>query len=252
MRNCLFAGRFRIPHSAFRILTDPREVLIRRARVHHQEQLLRPEPIDQQIVHHAAFLVRKRRVMCLSVNELRDVIGRDRIHKIDRTVALDPDLAHMRDVKKARVRAAAHMLFDHARILHGHVPPAKIDHLPAQRAMHRIQRRLFQFCFRHKKEVYRIAPPMPISRREWCPKLHPDRTLAVFFAALRLGGRDFPQSRQDAANCGEVANLSESLTEKHSSSARRAPASVSLVLTSLRKKATSVYWPRGTISRRPQ
>src|SRR5690606_2568552 len=39
---------------------------------------------------------------------------------------------------------------DHASgILHGHIPAAKIDHLPAERSMHRIQRSLLQVFVGH-------------------------------------------------------------------------------------------------------
>ena len=123
---------------------DPFPVFFSRARVYHQKQFLRPETIHQKVVNHAAIGACKRRIMCLTVNEFCYVVGRNTINKPDRILADHPDLAHVRHVKQTGTCAAAHVFLDNAsRVLHRHVPAAKIDHSSAKLSMCRIQRSLF-------------------------------------------------------------------------------------------------------------
>ena len=59
-----------------------------------------------------------------------------------------PDLAHVRHIKKRRLRPAPQVFLDHARrVLHGHIPTAKIDHFRAEGEMQVIQRRTLSHGF---------------------------------------------------------------------------------------------------------
>ena len=67
----------------------PFPVLFGGAGIHDQEQLVPIEPVHQKVVDNAAFLIRKGRVMCLPIDELGHVVGRDAIDESDRVLAFD-------------------------------------------------------------------------------------------------------------------------------------------------------------------
>jgi len=86
--------------------------------------------------------------MSLPVHQVADVVGRQPVYKRDRIGPVDPDLAHMRNIKQPGRRPAPQMLFDNARqILHRHIPTAKIDHPSAKFPMDCVERSFLKFIF---------------------------------------------------------------------------------------------------------
>ncbi len=74
--------------------------------------------------------------MGLPVHELCHIVRRQPIDERDRVRPFDPDLAHVRNVKKPRGRSSSHVFFDYTcRVLHRHIPATKIDHLAAKLAV---------------------------------------------------------------------------------------------------------------------
>ena len=97
--------------------------------------------INEQIVNHRAVFAGQSRIMRLSVNEFCNIISCQAINKRNRVFALDKKLAHVRNVKQPRMLARGKMFGNHARILHWHIPTAKINHFPAQIPMRFVKRR---------------------------------------------------------------------------------------------------------------
>jgi len=85
--------------------------------------------------------------------KVRGVIGGNVIHQIERLKAADLDFAHVADVEQSDTLSYGMMFFEQAGVLDGHIPPAEIDHLGAQAAMNRIQRRGFQWFPRLRHET---------------------------------------------------------------------------------------------------
>ena len=71
------------------------------ARIHDEEQFFFAEPIYQKIIDDPAVFVRQCGIVSLTIDEFRYVVGDDAIDKADSTGAVDPDLAHVRNIKKA-------------------------------------------------------------------------------------------------------------------------------------------------------
>ena len=89
--------------------------------------------------------------MCLANGEARGIVHRNMLHRLQRLRAADANIAHVADVENPHAGAHRQVLFHQAagavlgrRILDRHLPAAKIDHLSAQPAMYRVQRRFAQ------------------------------------------------------------------------------------------------------------
>jgi len=54
------------------------------------------------------------------------------LHRLERALAGNFDLAHMRDVEQSGRGTDRHVLGGDAGVLHGHVPAAKWDHASAE------------------------------------------------------------------------------------------------------------------------
>ena len=77
--------------------------------------------------------------MRLPDRELRGVVHRDVLNGGQRPRPAELDVSHVADIKEADAGAHGHVLGHQAGVFHRHIPSAKIDHLGAKLAMHRIQ-----------------------------------------------------------------------------------------------------------------
>src|SRR5687767_1304844 len=103
------------------------------------------EAIDQQIVDDSSLRSCQGGVLCLAVNQFGNVVGSDAVNEGDRVATTHLELAHVGNVKQARVRSRTKVFFDSAgRILDRHVPSAEVDHATACLAMGRIEWRSFK------------------------------------------------------------------------------------------------------------
>ena len=114
-------------------LLQPLIVVARVRRVDDQEVPARLEPVDDQVVDDAATLVREERVLRTSDLDPVEVVREQALEEVLRVRALDLELTHVRDVEDAAVRADGPMLFEHAGVLHRHVPAGERHHPCAER-----------------------------------------------------------------------------------------------------------------------
>jgi hypothetical protein len=74
--------------------------------------------------------------MSLPVSKPMNIICRQPVNKVYSAPAVDPDLAHVRYIKKSAACTRPKMLFQNSGgILDGHIPAAEIDHSAAKLTM---------------------------------------------------------------------------------------------------------------------
>ena len=82
--------------------------------------------------------------MCLAGFQLRCVIGGNEVYEIKGLGTADLDFTHMTDIKEPHGAPDGMVLINDARVLHGHIPASKVDHLSAVGPMHRVEGRGFE------------------------------------------------------------------------------------------------------------
>ena len=107
---------------------DMLPVLVGIGRVDHQQIGLGVDTINQNVVDDAAAAVGHARILHLAVVELRHVVGRNTLQKVERLGPLDPDFAHVADVEDPGALPHGQMLVVDARELDGHVVPRELGH----------------------------------------------------------------------------------------------------------------------------
>ena len=95
----------------------------------------RPESIDEQVVDERPFGRRQAGVLNLADLQLRRIVRGDVLDRLERALAGNLDLAHVRDVEQSGRGANRHVLGGDAGVLHRHVPAAKRDHASAESNM---------------------------------------------------------------------------------------------------------------------
>ena len=61
--------------------------------------MLRPEAMDETIVHGASLRVHQGGILCLIVLQQRRIVGGDPLHELQRLGSLNVDLPHVADVE---------------------------------------------------------------------------------------------------------------------------------------------------------
>ena len=89
-------------------------------------------------------LVRQERVLGIAVVEPGDVVRQHFLQEVQRRRAVHVDLAHVRHVEGAAVRADRPVLLDDPLVLNGHLPPGEGNHSRARFEVARVQRRALQ------------------------------------------------------------------------------------------------------------
>ncbi len=115
--------------------------------VDDQQEVLRRQPVNEQVVDKRAFRRQQARVLRLPDRKPRRVVARDALDRLEGVLPGDLDFAHVADVEDAGAFAHRHVLRDDARVLHGHVPAAKGDHLGARGPVTSVERRFLERCF---------------------------------------------------------------------------------------------------------
>ena len=111
------------------VLGDPGVVLLNIAGIDDQHEMRRRQPVHDNVVHECAVGCEQPGVLGLTDLQFRGVVARDALHRRERVLAGDFDLAHVADVEQTRARAHRHVLRRDARILNRHFPAAECDHL---------------------------------------------------------------------------------------------------------------------------
>jgi hypothetical protein len=126
------------------VLGDVRVVLGDVGGVHDEKKVFLGQAIDEEIVDKGARGAHQARVMRLTDLQLRRVVARDLLDRVERIAPGDLDLAHVADVEDPRPLADGKVLGHDAGILDRHVPAAETDHLGARGAMAGVERRLLE------------------------------------------------------------------------------------------------------------
>jgi hypothetical protein len=92
----------------------------------------------------AGSLVRQQRVLGLARLEAVEVVRQGRLQQLVRPRPLDLELAHVRDVEDARVRADGAVLGDDAGVLDRHLPAGEGNHARAELDVSVVERRVLE------------------------------------------------------------------------------------------------------------
>src|SRR5215210_2005855 len=91
---------------------DPLPISVSSARIHHQEQVICCESVDEQIVDNCSFGSCQCGVLCLVINQFVNVVRRQAVNESDRVCAANIDFTHVGDVEQACVCSGTKMFFD--------------------------------------------------------------------------------------------------------------------------------------------
>ena len=117
----------------------PLDVLFASTGVDDDQVVVVAELVQDHIVDKGAVRREHGAVVCLAGLQLPRVVHEQVLQRVQRTGPTKLDAAHVRDIKNAHGVAHGMVLGDKAAILHRHLPTAKIDHLRAERLVHRKQ-----------------------------------------------------------------------------------------------------------------
>ncbi len=101
------------------VARDPGPVLVEVRRVHDHEEVLGGDPVYDQVVDDASVRVAHRAVERPARLDIR-VVREEHVEECQRLGALQPELAHVRQVEQPGVVAHGHVLGEHAGVLNGH------------------------------------------------------------------------------------------------------------------------------------
>ena len=102
---------------------------------------MRRELVCDQVVDDAAALVRQQRVLRLVGLDPVEVVREQRLQELGGARPFHLELAHVRDVEDARIRADGTVLLDHALVLDGHLPTGEGNHPGPRRDVPVVERR---------------------------------------------------------------------------------------------------------------
>ena len=122
-------------------LLHPTEVGLAIRGVDDEQIAALAEAVDDQVVDDPAVLVRQERVLRLPRRDPVEVVREEALQEGGRLRPLDLDLAHVRDVEDAGVRADGLVLLDDALVLDGHLPAGERNHPSPERNVPVVQRR---------------------------------------------------------------------------------------------------------------
>ena len=83
------------------------------------------QAVDKEVVHERTGIGREHRILGLSYLEAGRIIGRNPLHRRQRVVTGDLDLAHVTHIEESGRAAHSQMLLGDAGVLHRHLPPSE-------------------------------------------------------------------------------------------------------------------------------
>src|SRR5262249_48325061 len=114
------------------LLLDPSNVFRGRSGVDAEEVVFTIETINNNVVDDSALRIEEQRILRLARGELCHVVGGEMLQERERFRPANGHLTHMAHVKEAAVLSHRHVLFDHSRVLHRHLPAAERDKARAE------------------------------------------------------------------------------------------------------------------------
>ena len=122
----------------------PLKILIRVARVDHDEVFRIAVFVNEHIVHRAAILIAEHGISAAAGRHSSDVVGEHGLQIGKRIFAAHKQLTHVGNIEQAAAFPHGFVFFQDGRILHRQRPAAEIDHLAAQGDVNIIQGCFFQ------------------------------------------------------------------------------------------------------------
>ena len=120
------------PGKGGQLLVQPGGVRADARGVDDEEEFLRLDLIDVEVVNRAAALVAHERVLALPGLQFADVIGQHAVEEFRRRAAAHHDFAHVRDVEQSGGGAHGVVLLQDAGVMERHFPAAEINQARAQ------------------------------------------------------------------------------------------------------------------------
>src|SRR5579863_4102948 len=100
--------------------------------VGHDQKSRLAQPVDEEVVEHAAALVAEQAVLGAPLRDAADVAGDQPLHALECLWSTDHHLAHMRDVEDTNSVAHGEVLLTDPHVLDGHLPPGEWHKLGAR------------------------------------------------------------------------------------------------------------------------
>jgi hypothetical protein len=100
-------------------------------RVDDQQEMLFGQPVHEQVVDERTGGAHQAGIVGLADLQLRRVVARNALDRVERVSARDLDLAHVADVEQAGARAHGHVFGDDAGVFDRHIPAAEGHHAGA-------------------------------------------------------------------------------------------------------------------------
>ena len=98
--------------------------------------------MDNDVVDKCPLGIKHRRILALTVSQLRHVVHGDVLHSCQGLGSVYPNVAHVADIKGPYARAHGQMLLHQSArlgVVDRHVPAAEVDHLRSKLTMNGIQ-----------------------------------------------------------------------------------------------------------------
>ncbi len=160
-------------HVAGEVAADVRPHLVGVAGVDDQQPAVLVEPVKDHVVVRTAVLVGEDVVARLTGLHVRDLVDGQRLGPCAHVRAAQVELRHVREVEQARSLAHGLVLLEDARILHGHLEPAKRHDPRTQRQVSIVERGAAKRAVDlgghvHSRCSNRIASPSRSPKRVLC------------------------------------------------------------------------------------
>ena len=124
------------------VAVDVVEVLILVAGIHAKQIMAVGNLVHEQVIDKRPRGSHQAGILRLAIDKPGGVVAGNELHQVEGLRAADLDFAHVADVKKAGRGARGDVFAHDSGIFDGHIPAAKIDHLGAHAAMHKVESRL--------------------------------------------------------------------------------------------------------------
>ena len=127
------------------LLFHPGNILVGRARIHHDAEPLFVHEIYDQVINHSAIFQQHAGIKRLArLGEFIHIVCQQIAQKTAYAITLEINHAHVRHVEHAAVVAYLMVFVDLRAVIDRHIPAAEIDHLCAHRAVGCIKRSLLE------------------------------------------------------------------------------------------------------------
>jgi hypothetical protein len=129
----VFEEHIRRPAAGTQVVPHPGKILGAVGRVHDDDELVRGDPVHDDIIDYTAGVPAQQRVLRAAAlrGQAADVVDGQVLKVIGGAGAADPHAAHVRHVEQARPLTHRAALRQNAGVLHRHLPAGELDEAAA-------------------------------------------------------------------------------------------------------------------------